>query len=153
MLIRVCHFCCGSLGKRHLPTKKHNTQTDLFSRRFWEGISFPSFVQRSIPELRLSKLCTVPFALQNRALFEGRRWRKCAEERGGQQTGQKGKKDACKQVSKHWASSGLILLRTAWNPENQIPSTINRKSNNEKRGKRGPCTAKGRCCKESGRPL
>ena len=31
------------------------------SRIFW----------RSIPELPLSKLCTVPFALQNRALFEG----------------------------------------------------------------------------------
>ena len=47
------------------------TCTDLFSRRFREGISFPNFVERSIPELQLSKLCTVPFALQNRALFGG----------------------------------------------------------------------------------
>ena len=56
----------------------------------------------SIPELPLSKLCTVPFALQNRALVEGEKGAKrCWEQerrRGGQQRGQKGKKDAWKQV-------------------------------------------------------
>ena len=45
--------------------------TDLFSRRFREGNSFPNFLERSILKLPLSKLCVVPFSLQNRALFEG----------------------------------------------------------------------------------
>ena len=49
-------------------------------------------------ELPLSKLCAVPFALQNRALFKGEKGAKrCREEggkRGGQQRGQKGEKDA-----------------------------------------------------------
>ena len=70
----------------------------LFPRRFREGISFPNFVERSILELPLSKLCAVPFTLQNRALFEGeKKAKRCREEgrkRGGQQRGQKGKKDA-----------------------------------------------------------
>ena len=67
-----------------------------FSRRFREGISFPNFVERSIPKLPLPKLCVVPFALQNRALVEGEnRAKRCPEKekkRGGQQKGQKGKK-------------------------------------------------------------
>ena len=71
---------------------------DLFSRRFQEGISFPNFVERSILELPLSKLCSVPFALQNRALFKGEKGAKrCREKggkRGGKQKGQKGKTDA-----------------------------------------------------------
>ena len=72
--------------------------TDLFSRRFREGISFPNFVDRFILKMSLSKICAVPFALQNRALFEGEnRVKRCPEKgrkRGGQQRGQKGKKDA-----------------------------------------------------------
>ena len=76
---------------------------DLFSRGFREGISFPKFVERSIPKLSLSKLCAVPLALQNRAFLEGRKGRKrCRDKgrkRGDQQRGQKGKKDAWKQVS------------------------------------------------------
>ena len=89
----------------------HYIFPDLFSRRFREGISFPNFVERSILEPPLSKLCgvlgcallsvvcwAVPFALQKRAVFEGeKRARKCREnerKRGGQQRGQKGKKDA-----------------------------------------------------------
>ena len=72
--------------------------SDHFLRRFREGISFPNFVERSIPDVSISKLCAVPFALQNRALFELEKGRKCAEKkgrkRGGQQRGQKGKKDA-----------------------------------------------------------
>ena len=38
-------------------------------------------MERSIPELPLSKLCIVPFALQNRALFErgGGRAKMCRE--------------------------------------------------------------------------
>ena len=75
-----------------------STHPDLFSRGFREGISFPNFVERSIPELPLSKLCAVPFALQNRALFEGEKRAKMRK-RGGQESGQKGKKDARKQVS------------------------------------------------------
>ena len=55
----------------------------IFSRRFQEGISFPNFVERSILELPLSKLCAVPFALQNRALFKGDKRAKCAEKKGG----------------------------------------------------------------------
>ena len=74
------------------------TKTDLFSRVFREGICFPNFVERSIPEMPLSKLRSVPFALQNRALFEGENMAKMCRERGrkrgGQQRGQKGKKDA-----------------------------------------------------------
>ena len=72
--------------------------SDLFSRRFREGISFPNFVERSILKLPLSKICAVPFALQNRAPFEGenraKRQQKKGRKRGGQQRGQKGKKDA-----------------------------------------------------------
>ena len=79
-------------------------ETNLFSRRFREGISFPNLLERSIPKLPLSRLCAVPFALQNRALFEGEnRAKRCPEKgrkRGGQQRGQKGKKDAWKQVRK-----------------------------------------------------
>ena len=44
--------------------------SDLFSRRFREGLSFLNFVERSILKLPLSKLCAVPLALQNRALLE-----------------------------------------------------------------------------------
>ena len=60
--------------------------TDLFSRRFREGIPFPDFVERSILNLPLSKLSV------NRALFEGRgKGRKGAERRGGR--GEAGKKE------------------------------------------------------------
>ena len=62
----------------------------------------PELVERSILKLPLSKLCAVPFALQNRALFEGqKRVKRCRgkeRKRGAQQRGQKGKKDAWKQV-------------------------------------------------------
>ena len=57
--------------------------SDLFSHTFREGISFPNFVERSILELPLSKLCAVPLTLQNRALFEGRkRVKKCQKREG-----------------------------------------------------------------------
>ena len=53
-------------------------------------------MQRSVLELPLSKLCAVPFALQNRALFTGeKRARKGREEgrkRDGQQRGKKEKR-------------------------------------------------------------
>ena len=72
--------------------------SDTFSCRFREGISFPNFLERSIPELPPAKLCAVPFALQNRALFEREKMAKMCREkgrkRGGQRRGQKGKKDA-----------------------------------------------------------
>ena len=76
--------------------------SDLFSRRFRDGISFPNFVERCFPELPPPSSALYPFSLQNRALFEGeKRAKRCREKgrkRGGQQRGQKGKKDARKQV-------------------------------------------------------
>ena len=53
-----------------------------------EGISFPNFLERSILRLPLSKLCAVPFALQNRALFEGEKRVK----KGGRGVASKGAK-------------------------------------------------------------
>ena len=46
-------------------------EAGLFSRRFREGISFPNFVETSVLKLSLSKVCALPSALQNRALFLG----------------------------------------------------------------------------------
>ena len=66
--------------------------TDHFSRRFREGISFPNFVERFILKLPLSKIRAVPFALQNRALFEGRTARKRAQTRGARAVGSRGGK-------------------------------------------------------------
>ena len=42
-----------------------------FSCRFREGISFPNFEERSIPELPSWNPCAVLFPLQNGALFKG----------------------------------------------------------------------------------
>ena len=92
---------------------------DLFSRRFREGISFPNFLEMSILKLPLSKLCAVPLALQNRALFERERERE--RDKGekvpweGEEEGwpakeakrKKGKKDAWKRVS-------LVLRILPW---------------------------------------
>ena len=63
------------------PTAFGNCRTPhLFSKRFREGISFPNFVERSILKLPLSKLCTVPFALQNRAPLDGeKKLKRCRE--------------------------------------------------------------------------
>ena len=56
----------------------------------------PNFVERCILKLLLSKLCTVPLSVQNRALSEGGGWAKrCPEKgrkRGGQHRGQKAKR-------------------------------------------------------------
>ena len=84
--------------------KLHNASCQLTFFTQISGRNFlPKSVERLIPELPLSKLCAVPFALQNRALFEGeKRAKLCREKgrkRGGQERGQKGKKDARKQVS------------------------------------------------------
>ena len=71
-------------------------KTDLFLRRFREGNSFPNFVERSVPKLPLSKLCAVPFSLQNKALFEeqkrGKKVPRKGRKRGGQERGQKEKR-------------------------------------------------------------
>ena len=94
--IRLIMICC-QMVQVHYTSNIKNCIADLFSRRFREGIPFPNFVERSIPEMPLSKLCAVPFALQNRAHFEGKRATRCREKGrkwGGQQRGQKGKKDA-----------------------------------------------------------
>ena len=56
--------------------------SDLFSRNFREGISFLNFVERSVLKLPLSKVCGVPFALQRRALFEGKKRVKRHREKG-----------------------------------------------------------------------
>ena len=72
------------------------SETDLFSRRFREGTSFPNFAERSTLKLTLSKLFAVPLALQNRALLEGekkaKRHPEKGDEEGGQQRGPKGKR-------------------------------------------------------------
>ena len=69
-----------------------------FLRRFREGISFPNFVERSILKVPDWKISAVPFALQNRALFDGENRRKDARKRGGRgvasRGGKKEKKDA-----------------------------------------------------------
>ena len=70
--------------------------TDPFSRGFREGISFPNILERSIPGLPLSKLCAVPFALQNRALFEGEKMPRKGEEEGWPAKGAKRKKGRAK---------------------------------------------------------
>ena len=71
--------------------------TDPLSRRFREGISFPTFVEGSILKVPLSKICAVPFALQNRAFFEGENTAKrCPEKRGkrgGKQRGMAQRKE------------------------------------------------------------
>ena len=78
-----------------------------FSPRFPPSFSFtqisgrnflPELWERFILKLPLSKICAVPFALQNRADFEvenrAKRRPEKGRRRGGQQRGQKGKKDA-----------------------------------------------------------
>ena len=79
------------------PIKEYS---DLFSRRFREGISFPNFVEKCIPELPLSKLCSVPISLQNRALFErgekGEKVPRKGEEEGWPAKGAKRKKGRAK---------------------------------------------------------
>ena len=61
------------------------SQLTFFLRRFWEGIFFPNFVERSILKLPLSKLCAVPPCLQNRALFEGEKRVKNVPGEGGKE--------------------------------------------------------------------
>ena len=67
--------------------------TDLFLRRFREGISFPNFMERSILKLPLSNLCAVPFSLQNRVPFaeqkKGEKVPRKGRKRGGQRRGKK----------------------------------------------------------------
>ena len=100
--VAACRFLGNEKSAQSvwLNAQDVRAKTDLFSRRFREGISFPNFAERSFPKLPLSKPSAVPFALQNRALFEGRkrakRRREKGRKRGGQQRGQKGKKDARK---------------------------------------------------------
>ena len=64
----VCFFCLNQ-GKCYFF--RYFFISDLFSRRF-----------REVPELPLSKLCAVPFALQNRALFEEEKRAKMCRETG-----------------------------------------------------------------------
>ena len=52
----------------------------------------PNFVERSTLKLPLSKLCAVLFALQNRALFEGKRRAKWCREKGKKGAASKGGK-------------------------------------------------------------
>ena len=77
------------------PPKKCLSVADLFLSRFQEGISFPSvFEESSILRLPLSKRCAVPFAPQNRALFDKGKGRQGAEKQGGRGVASKrGKKE------------------------------------------------------------
>ena len=78
---------------------------DRFSRRFREGISFPNFGERSILKLPLSKLCAVPFALQNRALFKGEKGgQRCLEKGGKGVPSKEGKKE--KRTRENGRSNG-----------------------------------------------
>ena len=75
-----------------------------FLCRFREGISFPNFVERSILKLPLSKLCAVPFALKNRALFEVEKRAKRCREKGRKGGGKKEKRTRENR-------SGLVLAQ------------------------------------------
>ena len=103
--LRSCHVC-KSVAKMVRKQVKmslvlHHILT-FFHADFGKEFPSPILWRGPFLKLPLSKLCTVPFALQNRALFEGEKGAKrCPEKgrnRGGQQRGQKGKKDAWKQV-------------------------------------------------------
>ena len=74
-------------GPKSRPAKKPTLKTlpDLFLRRLREGNSFRNFVERSILKLSLSKLCAVPFSLQNRAPFEDQRKGRKGSEKGGEE--------------------------------------------------------------------
>ena len=77
---------------RHQSVSSGPLGTDLFLRRFREGISFPSFVERSL-KLPLSKLCAVPFALQHGALFE--------REKRGEKVPRKGRRKGRSKTSQN----------------------------------------------------
>ena len=90
-------------------TKQSQSQSDLFLRRFREGISFLNFVERSILKLPLAKLRAVPFALQNRALFGAEKGRKGAEKRGGRGVASKGgKKEKRTRENRSAIASGFL---------------------------------------------
>ena len=77
-LLAHFQFCTGYISVcQHLLSRK--MKSDHFSRRFREGIAFPNVVERSILKLPLSKLCAVPFALQNRAIFNEKGAKTCRE--------------------------------------------------------------------------
>ena len=61
------------LGRMNPTTFRCHTNhsVNLPSSGTFKTDSFTNIVERSILKLPLSKLCAVPFALQNRALFEG----------------------------------------------------------------------------------
>ena len=128
-----------SLGQRSLRgwDGVKNNFSQLSTLRVWsrlfnwpfftqirEGISFPNFVERSIPELPLSKLCAVPFTLQNRALFEGeQRAKRCREKerkRGGQPRGQTGKRTrknkSVKRVKLIVPVLDVLYFYLSWSP-------------------------------------
>ena len=76
--------------------------SDLFSRRFREGIFLPEISGEIHPETALFPSSVCAPCSTEKSIFEARKGRKgCREEgrkRGDQQRGQKGKKDAWKQV-------------------------------------------------------
>ena len=79
---------------RQAPTKflrESKALTDLFLRRFREGVSFPSFVDRPILILPFSVPRGVPLSLlHNTALFKGGKGREGAEKRRGRGVASKG---------------------------------------------------------------
>ena len=87
--------------------------TDLFSRRFREGIAFPNFVEKPILTQPLSKLCAVPFALQYREHFAKRSEERKGAERKGERRGwrdKKEKRDAWELVSLQSRMKNLIPI-------------------------------------------
>ena len=104
ILSGVIKNLCPSNRCRPLVEHKTLWQSDLFSHRFREGISFPNAVERFILKLPLSKVSAVPLALQNRALFEGAK--KSAEKREGRRVVAKRAKRNKGHVKTDQASSG-----------------------------------------------
>ena len=72
-------------GDRIFLTRPFLTQ--ISGRNF-----LPNFVERSTLKNCLSKICAVPFALQNRALFEGENRAKGVQKRGGRGVASRGGK-------------------------------------------------------------
>ena len=79
-----------------VPTRVSTQVLEVHLSCFHLLLTLPEVVERCLPELPLSKLCSVPFSLQNKTHFEGeKRAKRCREKgrkRGGQQRGRKGKR-------------------------------------------------------------
>ena len=83
-----------------------------FHANFGKENSFPNFVERSILKLLLSKLCAVPLAIENKAVFEGRQDAdRMGRKRGDQQGGQREKRSRENHLFKTCDPDGLLENR------------------------------------------